>query len=477
LIADRFPILTQIYHGTLPVYVGLPFYALFGTGVVGIHATHGVFAGIVLIAFYVLLISFRLNIWLAGLIAAALALDPAFAFSFRNQFYITLFPIAFIFLSAASVNWAASTTEPTHAMRRLILSGALTGIACFGYFVHIFFGSVIFVFAITLGIIPLSPSRRAIAWLVGLAIGLLPYFVGFGLAALELGSIGAAADLVRNMVNKLQIGRASESLGFRFDWAVDLLKWAILDIGNESMMFSRVLPKPGETLRLFLLLGLPFGALLITELLGRGDRLLRLVAGLAIANFIMCLCFSTRLWVQHTAPMVPVLYLGLAGTLAVILNASPVLVGRAFAALCVGALVYLNTVGQWTVFAELRKTGGVGLMSDAINRFAEDTIPGAERSFYMFPEIGLMQQTLMITRGRAMLWGHADIGLLHRRFCEGKDVAIAYLLKPNDDQAPRWIKEFNEGEPEQTVYAERNGRELIGVLRWRRSSQQSPNCP
>src|SRR5689334_3757407 len=36
-LLDKFPILTQIYHGTLPVYVGLPFYALFGTDVLGIR--------------------------------------------------------------------------------------------------------------------------------------------------------------------------------------------------------------------------------------------------------------------------------------------------------------------------------------------------------------------------------------------------------------------------------------------------------
>ncbi|MGH6824170.1 MAG: hypothetical protein ACREC7_00470 [Methyloceanibacter sp.] len=477
LIADRFPVLSQVYHGTLPVYVGLPFYALFGTGAVGIHATHGVFAGIALISFYVLLISFRLETWLAGLIAAALALDSAFVFSFRNQFYVTVFPIAFVFLSAAAVNWAARTTETSRAARRLILSGALTGIACFGYFVHLFLGAVIFIFLIAPSAFPLSRSRRAAFWLIGLVVGLLPFIIGFGLAAWELGSVIAAAKFFLHRIASLQIGRPSEGLADRLRWAVDLLNWAISNVGNESMMFGRFLPRQGENWRLLILLGLPLVTLLITEILGRGDRLLRLAAGFVLANFIMCLCFGTRVWVQHTAPMVPVFYLGLAGALAVIVGAGSVVLPRAFAIASIGVLLYLNAAGQSAVFAELRRTGGVGFMSDAINRFAEDAIPRASESVYMLPEIGLQQQTLMITRGRATLISHEDVGLLHRRFCEGKDVAIAYLPKADDDRARRWIKDFNEGEPEQTVYSERTGREVIGVLRWLRSAHRALNCP
>jgi hypothetical protein len=50
--------------------------------VIGIRATNGVVAGLVLISFFVLLISFRLPPWLPAILAAALALDPAFLFGF-----------------------------------------------------------------------------------------------------------------------------------------------------------------------------------------------------------------------------------------------------------------------------------------------------------------------------------------------------------------------------------------------------------
>lgn len=477
LIAERFPVLSQIYHGTLPVYLGLPFYAVFGTGVVGIRATHGVFAAIVLISFYVLLLSFRVRIWLAGLVAAALALDSAFVFSFRTQFYVTVLPVAFIFLSAAAVNWAASATEASQAKRRLIISGALTGIACFGYFVHIFLGIVVFIFLIAQSAFPLTRVRRAAFWLSGLAIGLSPFMVAFGLVAWERGSVVDAAQFFFERIASLQIARPSEPLAERFRWAVDLLKWAISNIGIESMMFSRFLPRQGEQWRLLVLLGLPLMTLLATEMIGRGDRLLRLAAGFVLANFIMCVTFGTRVWVQHTAPMVPVFYLGLAGALGVLLTLSPAVAGRAVAVACAALLIYLNIAGQWTVFAELRRTGGVGLMSDAINRFAEDAIPGANQTVYMLPEIGLQQQLLMITRGKATMMAQDNVRLLHRHLCQGKDVAIAYLVKPNDERAQRWIRDFNEGAPEQAVYAERNGRELIRVLRWRRSAHQALNCP
>jgi hypothetical protein len=386
-------------------------------------------------------------------------------------------PVAFIFLSAAAVNWAASATEGSQAKRRLIGSGALTGIACFGYFVHIFLGIVVFIFLIAQSAYPLARGRRAIFWLLGLAIGLSPFVAAFGLVAWERGSVVDAAQFFFERIASLQIARPAEPLTERVRWAVDLLKWAISNIGIESMMFSRFLPRQGEQWRLLVLLGLPLMTLLATEILGRGDRLLRLAGGFVLANFIMCVTFGTRVWVQHTAPMVPVFYLGLAGALGVLLTLSPAVAGRVVAVASAALLFYLNIAGQWTVFAELRRTGGVGLMSDAINRFAEDAIPRASQTVYMLPEIGLQQQLLMITRGEATMMAQDNVRLLHRHFCQGKDVVIAYLVKPNDERAQRWIKDFNEGEPERTDYTERNGRELIKVLRWQQSAGQSSNCP
>src|SRR5262245_9899004 len=129
LVAGIFPLIAELHHGALPVYVGAPFYALFGTDVVGLRLVHGIFAAIMLVGIYVLLRSFGVRNWLAALTPAILALDPAFLFSFRTQFYITALPIAFIFLATASVNWASAATDRRAVVLRLTASGCLAGIA------------------------------------------------------------------------------------------------------------------------------------------------------------------------------------------------------------------------------------------------------------------------------------------------------------------------------------------------------------
>ena len=52
LLLDRAPILISFYHGSQQVWLGLPFFAIFGTGVAGLRLTHAMFALGVLAALY-----------------------------------------------------------------------------------------------------------------------------------------------------------------------------------------------------------------------------------------------------------------------------------------------------------------------------------------------------------------------------------------------------------------------------------------
>ena len=84
MLFGLFPVLGQIYHGALPFYIGLPVYAVFGTGVVGVRLANLLFGLIVLAASASFLRAFRVNGYIAGFCLAALALDPEFLFSFRT---------------------------------------------------------------------------------------------------------------------------------------------------------------------------------------------------------------------------------------------------------------------------------------------------------------------------------------------------------------------------------------------------------
>jgi hypothetical protein len=102
VVFDRFPVLGgNFYYGALTFYLGAPVYALAGTGVVGIRVANMVFGLLVLAATAIFLQAFRVRPVIAATTLAMLALDPGFLFSFRTQFYITLLPVAPLFLSVA----------------------------------------------------------------------------------------------------------------------------------------------------------------------------------------------------------------------------------------------------------------------------------------------------------------------------------------------------------------------------------------
>jgi hypothetical protein len=134
------------------------------------------FGLMVLAATAVLLSTFRVRPLIAGLCLALLAVDPAFLFIFRTQFYITTMPIACVFLSTALIQ----TTRMAPTPKIAFAAGLLAGMSCYGYFIYLFFLPTIIIFAL----FAWRGSERLPALLISAAAGfslfILPYFVGFG---------------------------------------------------------------------------------------------------------------------------------------------------------------------------------------------------------------------------------------------------------------------------------------------------------
>ena len=131
------PVLITYYHESQRVWLGLPFFALFGTTVEGLRLTHAMFALAILAALYALLVRGALRPWQAALACAALAVDPAFSYAFRTQSYITLAPTAWLFLSLYALQREpVSNGSPR---RWLVASGAFYGLAISGYFIYTFY--------------------------------------------------------------------------------------------------------------------------------------------------------------------------------------------------------------------------------------------------------------------------------------------------------------------------------------------------
>jgi hypothetical protein len=472
MIGKIFPLIAELHHGSLPVYVGAPFYALLGTDIVGLRMVHGIFAAIVLVGLYVLLRSFGVRSWLAALTPAVLAIDPAFLFSFRTQFYITALPIAFIFLAAASVNWASATSDRRAATFRLSTSGLLAGIATYGYFIHTFFAAAVFAFALSAAL-PLDRKQRVIPWLGGFIIGVSPYIIGslLFLAAFHF-SPSAALDHVRGVVDQLKIPRPAESLMDRITYAGHLFHLAATNIGNNIMMFKDPLARGSDPLRLAILFGLPLAALALSEAFRRGSSLIRFAAGCVLASFVMVLIFGSRLWVHHAAPLVPVFYLALAGAVSLLLPMAERqhrLARQAVTLACIlplATLICLNLRDRGEVFQALQETRGVGMFSDAITRFAEDNISSARKTYYVFPDWGLTFPFILTTRGNGVVHPTFDVDTAMRELCAGKDMVIAYFPQDDDERQTTWVSLMNSGEPDVTIYRQRNGTEVVRALRW-----------
>ena len=195
LLGDRVPWLVQLYHGSQTFWLGLPFFALFGTTVEGLRLTHAVFGAGVLAALYWLLLCARLVPWQAALACGALALDPSFSYAFRTQSYITLAADAWLLLAIACL--LPSAHGPATA-RRLFWSGTWAGTAVVGYFIHAFFLPALAAgawWATRAGEARSSRRQRA-AGVAGCAIGMSPYVVGYAVLARDAGGVAPAWSFI-----------------------------------------------------------------------------------------------------------------------------------------------------------------------------------------------------------------------------------------------------------------------------------------
>lgn len=478
MLFGRLPLLVQLYHGALPLYLGLPAYALFGTGIVGIRIANLTFGLMVLLASAAILRAFRVAPVTAGLCLAALALDPGFLFSFRTQFAITLLPLSLVLVAIALVEGRRGVVGP----RVALLAGALCGAACYGYFIDLFLAPAALAHLWSCSRGSGRLPRATLGWLAGFALGALPYPLAMLLILARAGSLhGFAVTLGRDLYG-LGIGSSTLPPTGRLAYLCQMVLWTVRDVGPPSMMVHRSWPPAIGLLKSLLLLALP--ALACADELVRQRRLgglgvlLLLVLGLA-GLFLM---FGSRLWLHHAAPLLPLLYLALALSLDRLLSWArsrrrPVrLAGAALVVLATLPLIGGNLVDQAGVRAELRRTGGVGLSSDAITRFAEDSRrdPVPTRAF--MPDWGLFMPFVMITRGRIPTMDSFRPDTARQALCRGRDVLLGLVDAPGPDRLAAWTRAMDWPAPILTSYRQRDGVAVIEAVRWRTGDRPVDAC-
>lgn len=472
LLFGRWPILGQIYHGALPFYLGLPSYALFGTGVTGIRLTNMIFGCLVILGVGTFLRAAGVRVLIASLCLMLLALDPGFLFSFRTQFYITLLPIAAVFFSAALIE--ARRTAPSPVV--VFLAGLLAGIACYGYFIFIFLVPA-------LALLALYRWRDAfwtakLFWIAGFCVGVVPYLIGVVAIMIATGGMHGFVALMCSYLLSLNVQGSPMSLLQRVDFFYYLLHGSILDIGPSLMMLHAVTPLQIPAWKLVLLLLVP-GAAILSGLLRPGPIIgLLFILGLLAGFFVLVVVFGGRLWFHHAALLIPVLYAGLALSFERIAICFPTRSSSIVETACVIILIpflITNASDRQAVFLQLETTGGVGFSSDAIDHFAYDSLREKGATHVFFPDWGAFMQFAMLTRGSIPYSTEFSVDEAKAVLCNGQNAEVVMMAGKSDDRLKQWNAALR-WQAATSIYAQRDGTPILLVARWSAAGHPRSTC-
>jgi len=467
LILGKLPVLAQLYQGALTFYFGLPAYLLFGTGLLGIRIAEIGFGLIVLSGAWLFLRAFAIRPWMAAIGLCALALDPAFVMSFRTQAYSALLPLGLL-LSSIAVAELGAAERRRASILALVSSGALAGLAFFGYFFYLFPALTIPVYLACVARTGAGTGRLLALWSAGFAIGLSPYVVGYLRLLGAVGDVAGFVAYLRETLGELQVTRSSLTPAGRAWYFLDMADLVFFNRGNGAMLLHAPGRSVGDLLRVALLLAVPTVVLAASVLARRAVPGLVCCAALVLGFFVLTLVFGNRLWAHHFVAMVPIVYLGFVIALdRMATRLSGLLSQRGLVAVVIVPLAVVNGVNHQAFVADLRATGGVGLASDAIVRFAEQSRRSARQAYFFFPDWGVFMPFAMITEGRV---GHEtafEPAAARRMLCGGRDAVLALVHRDGDARLAGWVRSVDWGEPATEAFRQRDGTIVLDVARWR----------
>jgi len=436
LLSDRYPILISYYHGSQQMWLGLPFFWLFGTTVTGLRLTHAMFALGVLATMYAFVVRSGLKPWQAAAACAALAIDPSFSYAFRTQSYITLAPAAWLFLTLYSMTRIAQS--PDRQGRWLFAGGLCYGFAVVAYFIYAFFLPALVLAMWWYRAMP----RRTAAWLAllgGLLLGSWCYPVGYWLTVEQFGSVHAAWNYFQQTQRAIAAFSGQPDLAMRLDHAGSVVASVFRNWYHHTLIFGEYGDVPGGGFKMSMLLGLPLFLWALAEWRKQQPVALRVIVALAASFVLVALVFGTRLSGHHFMVLLPLSYSALALGLVALSNAAPAWRTETMTvALPFAALAALNVGGQVKEALQLREVRGVGLYSDAINRLAADLAARPTKPYVYLPDWGLYMPVAFLTGGRIALDSMESYDAARRRLCEGRDVAVGLVTGDRAARVVQW---------------------------------------
>ena len=238
---------------------------------------------------------------------------------------------------------------------------------------------------------------------------------------------------------------------------------------SNGLMLLHAPGRPiGQVVRAALVVAMPAAVFAFGAFSRRPVPGLASCAGLAASFFVLALVFGDRLWAHHFAAVVPILYAGFIIALDRVATGLPsVGVRRSLVAAMIIPLAFINGVNQQVFATELRASGGVGLASDAIVRFAEQSQASAPQTHFFFPDWGVFMSFAMITAGRFPYEMNFDPVAARRELCGGNDVVLALVHTHGDLRLDGWARLVDWSAPRTEAFRQRDGSIVLDVARWR----------
>lgn len=245
-------------------------------------------------------------------------------------------------------------------------------------------------------------------------------------------------------------------------------------------MLQEVPPLCLPALKAALLLGLPSFALIAGLIRGPRRPGLPIVAEFVLGFVVLVLAFGDRLWLHHAALLLPLLYAALALALEWLTAWMPpnwTRIGGWAVAAVLSPFLLTNALDRQAVFERLRATGGVGLASDAIPRFAEESLRVPSPTQMFFPDWGVFMSFVMITRGKIPFETDFSPEAARAALCGGKDAVVVLVTGHPIERLPVWISEVGWARPDISIYNQRDGTPVLTVSRWRAAERPAGTCP
>jgi len=246
---------------------------------------------------------------------------------------------------------------------------------------------------------------------------------------------------------------------------------------HHAMMFGEWAEVPGTAAKLALLVGLPGVLLAVAAVCRRATFAHVLLSALPVSFVAVALGFGGRLGGHHYVTLLPVFYAALAVGLA---HLAPIAragsaARRATVAAPLALLVALNVDAQVSEGRTLAATRGVGLMSDAINRFAADINADPRKRWYVFPDWGLALPIAFLTRGSVGITSGDDVAQARSRLCIGHDVAVALVEGDRTARRNDWTGRLGWDAPDVVHYTQGDGKVVFDVLGYH-GRADGPGC-